>query len=321
MKDRAWIALLAAAVLSGVVAGGWWFRDRLRGNGIPRGFLVASGRIEARDVRVSAATGGRVLRLVVREGQAVDSGQLIAEIDRRAPETATAGAAAAAAAADQGVIAADRRVAAIEAQLSLAKLDAERYAQLAASGSAPRQAAERAAATFAQLESEARAARAGRALAAQQARAARAQSRAADIQLGETRVYAPLSGVVADALVREGEIAAPGAPIVRLRRRDEVTLRVYLPFADAQRVRVGMEARAYAEGLGDRPVTGHVATVASEAEFTPNDVHVPDDRTTLVFAVVLHFANAGETLKDGFPADAYIRADPAAPWPAKRPWK
>ena len=321
MKNRLWIALLAVAVLSGVVAGGWWLRDRLRGSGMPPGIVVASGRIEAREIRVSAGTGGRVLRLAVREGQTVDSGQLIAELDRRTPEAVTAGATAAVGAADESVIAAGRRVTALESQLALARIEAERYEKLAASEAAPRQAADRAAATLAQLESEVRAARAAQALAARQAEAARAQARAADVQLAETRVYAPVSGVVEDELLRGGEMVAPGAPIVRLRRRDEAMLRVYLAIADAQRLRPGLEARAYVEGLDDRFVTGHVASIASEAEFTPRDVHVPDDRTTLVFAVELHFPNADGTLKDGFPADAYIRWDTAAPWPTNRPWK
>ena len=321
MKNRLWVALLAVVLLSGLVAGGWWLRDRVRGTGVPRGFVVASGRIEARDVRVSAATGGRLLRLAVREGDAVDSGQLVAEIDRRTPEALTASAAAAAAAMEESVIAADRRIAALESQLALARLEAERYATLAARDAAPRQAAERAAATLRQLESEVRAARAARALAARQAEAARAQARAADVQLAETEVYAPVSGTVEDELARAGEMVAPGAPIIRLRRRDEATLKVYLPIADAQRLRPGMEARAYVEGLGDRYVEGHVASVASEAEFTPKDVHVPDDRTTLVFAAELHFANVDGTLKDGFPADAYVRWDTTAAWPMKKPWK
>jgi HlyD family secretion protein len=133
-------------------------------------------------------------------------------------------------------------------------------------------------------------------------------------------VYAPAAAIVEDELVRVGEMVAVGTPIVRLRRRDDVTLKVYLPIADAQQVRPGMEAQAYLEGLANR-VTGSVARVASEAEFTPKDIHVPEDRATLVFAVELRFPNPDGILKDGFPADAYIRWDPAVPWPAERPWR
>lgn len=321
MKNRFWIVLVALVGVSGVAALGWWAYDRLRGDAVPRGFIIANGRLEAQDVRVSAGTGGRLLQVAVREGDSVTAGQIVATIDRRAPEALTTGAHASAAAAQDAVVAAERRIAALESQLKLARLEADRYRRLASREAVSRQAADRAEATLGQLENEVRAARAARALAIRQAEAARAQATATHVGLDETSVVAPVTGTVEDVIQRGGEMVAAGAPILRVRRSDEIKLKVYLPIADAERVKPGMEARGYIDAFPDRPFAGTVERVANEAEFTPKDVHMPDDRTTLVFAVDIRFENPNRQLKDGFPADAWIRWDANAAWPTRRPWR
>lgn len=321
MRDRIWQVLLTFMALAGAGALGWWVYDRSRGAGVPPGFVAASGRLEARDVRVAATTGGRLLEVTVREGDTVSAGQLVALIDPRAPEALTAGAHASAAAAEDAVRAADRRTAALESQLALARVDADRYRRLGARQAVPQQVVDRAEAAVEQLENEVRAARAARALAARQAEAARAQATATHVQLDETRVTSPVNGTVEDEIARAGEVVAPGAPIVRVRRTDDITLKVYLPIAEAEAVGTGMEARAYLDAFPDRAFPGTVARIANEAEFTPKDVHMPDDRSTLVFAVEIRLPNPDRILKDGFPADAYVRRNRSAPWPAKRPWR
>jgi HlyD family secretion protein len=321
VKNKFWIVLVVLVGISSAIALGWWIYDRLRADAVPPGFVVASGRLEATDVRVAATTGGRVLELLVRKGDLVKQGQLVATIDRRGPEALTAGAHASAGAAEEAVVAADRKLAALESQLSLARVEAERYRRLAAREAVSRQAADRAEATLIQVENEVQAARAARALAVRQTEAARAQAAAVHVQLDETSVVAPVSGIVEDEVARAGEVVAPGAPIVRIRRNDEITLKVYLPIADAERVSQGLDARGYLDGFPERIFGGTVERVANEAEFTPKDIHMPDDRTTLVFAVDIRFANLDGTLKDGFPADAYIRWDRNASWPTKRPWR
>lgn len=321
MRKKVWIALLALVLLAGGAAVGFSAYDRTRDPLRLDGIVAASGRVEARAVRVGAGTGGRVLLLVVEEGDEVQRGQLLAEIDRRTPEALNAGARAAVAAAEENVVAIGRRIAALESQLALARTEADRYRRLVSRDAAPRQAVDRAEAMLAQLENEVRAARASRTLAMRQTEAARAQARAASVQLDETSVRSPVSGVVEDELVREGEMVAPGAPLLVVRRLDETTVRVYLPIAEAQRIRPGMEVRAYTEAFPDRFFPGSVERIAREAEFTPKDVHMPDDRATLVFAVDIRFRNPDGALKDGFPADVYIRWEPQASWPARGPWR
>ncbi len=258
--------------------------------------------------------------MAVREGDRVEAGQLIAELDARDERSAAEGARAAVAAAEARVEEARRRVAALQTQAQFAADEAARYRRLLEGDAVARQAAERAETEAQSLADQLRAARAAHQLTVKQVDHARAQLASAQIHLDETTVTAPVDGRITAELARLGETVAPGVPIVELLRADDMRLRVYLPLAEANRVSPGDEARVYVEAGSAGPYAGVVEHVAAEAEFTPKDVHMPDERTTLVFAVVIRIPNPDAGLKDGFPADAYIRADPAAPWPESPPW-
>lgn len=319
MRGKSWIAIVALTVVAVGVALGWWLYDSYAATG-PSGMLAASGRLEGRSVRVASVAGGRITRLAVRKGDNVTLAQVIAELDSREISAAVAGARAALAAAEAGTVAATRRVAALQAQVELSRTEAARYVRLVEHDAAPRQAVDRADAQLKSLEEEIAAAGAARDLAARQAEVAGAELRRAQVRLDETTITAPVAGVVTAELARQGEMVGPGMPVVELLAAEDLKLRVYLPLADAERVSAGTEARVYVDALPGRFFPGTVERVAREAEFTPKDVHMPDERATLVFAVDIRIPNPEGALKDGFPADAYIRVAPNAPWPDRPPW-
>lgn len=311
------IGLVFVAVLT---AAGVWAYDSSASSRDIGGVVAASGRLERLATHPSSAVGGRLVRMRVREGQEVEPGDTLALMDRRAQETALEAARSAAAAARSAVTAATRQAEALETQLRQAGREAERYRVLHEQEAVPRQAAEQAETAVAQLRSQLRAARAGEELARQRADAEAARVRAARIELDETVVLAPVAGIISEILTREGEIAAPGRPLVAIRAAGDARLKVYLPLEAAERVTPGDSARVWAGAMDDRSFAGVVARIASEAEFTPRDVHMPDERTTLVYEVTIRVADPDRVLKDGLPADAWLRWDPRAPWPEAPPW-
>ena len=67
------IILVAAAVLAATaVYANWFHRDNA---------LMGSGTVESRDVRVGSKIGGRIDKVLVREGDAVQSGQILLTFD------------------------------------------------------------------------------------------------------------------------------------------------------------------------------------------------------------------------------------------------
>src|SRR5580704_8810666 len=72
-RKRILIILLVAAILGGTAAYATWFR---RDNA-----LQGSGTVEARDIRVGSKVGGRIDKVLVREGDRVQPGQTLITFD------------------------------------------------------------------------------------------------------------------------------------------------------------------------------------------------------------------------------------------------
>lgn len=321
MRGKIWIMIVGLVLVTVGAAAAGWVHDSAAAKAAAPGLVTANGRLEIPAVRVAAATGGRVLELRVRQGEAVRRGDTLAILDQRTQAAAAGAARAAVAAAKASVVVARGKALALESRLALARVDARRYRHLFERDAAPRQAAEQAEAAVAELTDELAAARAAQDLAREQTDVAGAKLRAAEVELDETIVTAPASGSVSEILTRQGEMAAPGRPVVALRRAGDVRLDVYLPLVDAERVRSGDSARVYVDAYGDRAFEGAVESIASAAEFTPRDIYMPDERTSLVYKVIVRIRDPDGVLKDGFPADVEIRWDARARWPEKRPWQ
>ncbi len=262
MRGKSYIVIVALTVASAAVAVGWWLYDSYAVTR-PAGVLAASGRLEGQSVRVASMAGGRITQLLAAKGDRLEVGQRIGEIDRREIAAAAEGARAAVAAAEAGLLSARRRVAALEAQVELARTEAARYRRLFERDAAPRQAVDRAEAEWKSLENELRAARAAEVLAARQVDLSRAQLQAAEVRLDETTVTSPVTGVVTAEVARAGEMVGPGMPIVEILRTEQIKLKVFLPLADAGRLRPGMESRVYVDAYPRRFFEGTVERIAS----------------------------------------------------------
>lgn len=129
-------------------------------------------------VTVRPQVEGRIARILFKEGQDVERGEVLAEID---PVTYQA-------AFDQAVA----KKAQTEAQLANARLDLDRYVRLAQTNSASRQQVDTQRALVAQLEA--------------QLKLDQAAIDSARAYLGYTRIVAPISGRTGMRLVDEGNV-------------------------------------------------------------------------------------------------------------------
>lgn len=151
---------------------------------------------------------------------------------------------------------------------------------------------------------------AARSTAASQAQAARARVAEVEAQLADTRIVAPAAGTVMAKLAEPGELVAAGRPIATLVNLEELYVRVYVPERVVGRIRLGAAARVSVDAYPGRVFAGEVTEVAQQAEFTPKEVHMKDEREKLVFAVKLRIDNPEGLLKPGMPADAKLVVGP-----------
>lgn len=152
---------------------------------------------------------------------------------------------------------------------------------------------------------------AARGTAANQVDAARARVEEIEAQLADTRILAPSPGTVMAKLVEPGELVAAGRPIATVVNLEDLYVRVYVAEREAGRVRLGSPADVSVDAYPGRTFAGKVSEVAQQAEFTPKEVHMKDEREKLVFGVKIRLADPEGLLKPGMPADVRIRVGPA----------
>lgn len=126
--------------------------------------------------------------------------------------------------------------------------------------------------------------------------AARAAIRSAQVQGARAVVRAPFAGTVADVAVEQGEVAAPGAPLVRLVRLEPVHVTLAVPDRDVVSLRPGMEAEVIA-GAGGMPAVGRITHVAPAA-----------DPQTRAFEVIVELPNEGRRFLPGMIAQVALSA-------------
>lgn len=320
MPRRLFVSLAAAAVLLSAAA--------CRKGQDPT-TIVASGHVEARDVRVAAKLGGRLERLAVKEGDLVERGQELAkletvdlELQRRQVQAERDQAQAELRLRLNGARAEDKaeleaQIRSLEADLHAAARDLERMQGLLDKGSGTTKARDDAQARRDMLHARREAQRQSlqrmksgsreEEKAAARARAAAVAARLAQIeqQLQDATVQSPLTGVVTEKLAEAGEMVPAGSPLLVVTDLQDAWLTVYVAEPDLGRIHLGDEAEVKTDGGETRK--GRITFIATQAEFTPKNVQTRDERVKLVYKVKLGLENQDGLFKPGMPSEARLK--------------
>ncbi|HLO14515.1 MAG TPA: efflux RND transporter periplasmic adaptor subunit [Anaerolineales bacterium] len=124
-----------------------------------------------------------------------------------------------------------------------------------------------------------------------------------DTQMKKLTVHTPMDGVVLTRSAEVGQVALPGATLIEIGRLDELELTVYLPEEKFGLVVPDQTVKVHVDAYPANVFEGKVIRMANEAEFTPTNVQTKEDRTRLVYAVVIKLDNPGLELKPGMIAD------------------
>ncbi len=213
--------------------------------------LEVGGTVQAKKVAlVSARLMAQVREVRVKPGDRVRTGQVLVVLDSADLSAQARSAGAAAQAAGQGVVAAEAERGAAEAGLALAKATHGRIATLESTRSATRQELDEAVAALRAAEGRMTAAAARVVQATQGAASADAASEASRVVEGYGSVVAPFDGVVTEKLIEPGNMAAPGAPLLRIEDTTGFRLEVRLDESHLARVAPGTSVEVVVEALG-----------------------------------------------------------------------
>ncbi|HLI63073.1 MAG TPA: efflux RND transporter periplasmic adaptor subunit [Terriglobales bacterium] len=316
------VLLLAAA---GVLIYRQWSSSRG-----PAKEMKLSGNIEAHESLVSFKVTGRIVDLPVEEGQAVEAGQLLAQLDnadyRQAVtiDQATARvrdkqlALALAGSRSQDIQAAYQSVLDAQADLQQKQQDLARYNALLAKDEITAQTRDqqqtnvkRAVATLKrqqEIYNELVEGTRKEEIAVDRANVhqAHADLGLSQIRLGYTTLLAPLTGVITVREAELGEVVSPGTPVYTLADVDHIWVRVYVPETELGRIKWGQQVSVGTDTYPNKRYRGRISFISPEAEFTPKSVQTEEERVTLVYRVKVDIENTNHELKPGMPADVYI---------------
>lgn len=339
-RTRLWLFL---ALLAVAAAAGYQFWQAQQ-SPVQQGIHSANGRLEATEVQIATKSPGRLAEVLVREGDRVTAGQLLARLDTRTLQAQREQARAQVLQAKQNLASAEAQVlqarqnqASAEAQVRLrqseqhlAGQELARTRELIRRDFASRQQLDQleaqretaAAAVSAAQAQQAAAAAAVSAAQAQQASAAAAITAAEAIvaqlssEIDEASLTAPIDGVVQMRLAEPGEVLGAAGRVLLLVDPADQYMNLYLPAPVAGQLVVGDAARITLDALpGALPAK--VVYVAPQAQFTPKAVETRDEREKLVFRVKLRLSAPEQVpqAKPGMPGVGHVREAGVA-WPA-----
>jgi HlyD family secretion protein len=145
---------------------------------------------------------------------------------------------------------------------------------------------------------------------------ARAQLREAEANRADLRIVAPFDATITVRSVEPGEVINPGTAIVTLVNLQELYLRVFIPIADIDRVRVGQPARIYLDSRPERAIEATVSRIDPDAAFTPENTYYREDRVRQVVGVKLAIKNSDGSAKPGIPGEGEILVKGSG-WPVR----
>lgn len=133
-----------------------------------------------------------------------------------------------------------------------------------------------------------------------------AYMKSVEIQLKKSKIVSPISGFVIEKFIDVGEFVSIGSPIAKIANLDEVYVRIYVPEKELVYIRIGDSVNVKIDSYPDKVFKGRIVFISPKAEFTPKSVQTKEERTKLVYAVKIKVRNENGVFKSGMPADVEI---------------
>lgn len=241
--------------------------------------IKVSGNIEGNEVKISFRVAGLIDELLVDEGWYLQTGDVIARMDkspfiRQRDEAAGA-------------------LAYARAQYGLNKIDAVRAENLFREGAISAQ--QRDAAVTAAETNEADIERLEAAL------------ELAELNLIWTDLASPLNGFVTVKSALQGENVQVGAPVFTAIDMNDVWVSAYINETDLGKVHLNQKAIIKIDSFPHKNYEGWVSFISQQTEFTPKYIQTTKERVKYVYRIKVQADNESLDLKPGMPADAYIQ--------------
>ena len=315
LKNILYVLVVIGLIIAVLLVTGYWDQSDSYDE-----IASGNGRLETTQVDITAKYGGRLTNIYVKEGDMVEKGQLLAKLDTRELEAQYKVALAGVEQARQNKNYAQAVVSQKEIDLKQKEKNYLRTKALFESDSLALVQLENDETEYQQAEAALMAARAQVTNYEASINAAIAQAESIEVQLQESKLYAPVKGRVLYRLVEEGEMIGSGGKALVVLDLIDTYMTIFLPTSEVGLIDIGSEARIVLDALPTIPIPAQVSFISPEAQFTPKEIETATEREKLMFRVKVKIApellkGHLHKIKCGLPGVAYIRLKETMPWP------
>ena len=307
------------AVLAIVAVYAW---QSMQQSGLPENIASGNGRLEATEVDITTKLPGRLAEVLVKEGDDVAAGQVLARMEMREIEAELRQASAQVTQVQKQRAAAAAVITQRKSEVTLAEKNLARSRELYENKNIPIEQLQRSETAVQTAHAARAAADAELALADAAIEAAKARVESVRTRIDDSALTSPLSGRVLYRLAEPGEVLAAGGKVFTVLDLTDASMAIFLPTLQAGRLRVGDEARIVLDAIPEFVVPATVSFVSPEAQFTPKEVETRTEREKLMFRVKVRIdpeliAKHSAIMKTGVPGVAYVRLGADVAWPDK----
>lgn len=317
---RLWPIMFSVLAVLLLSSGGGYYWWKLTHPSLPLGISFGNGRIEADEIDVDTKFAGRVSELLVDIGDVVAPGQVVARMDTKDLDQSLSKAEAQGSQAEHAIEEAQATLIQQKTQKTLAEQEFQRTQTLLKNGWTTKELMDQRqqqldAATAGLSAAQAKVFQAQRVLEASQHDAAFYK-----VQIADNTLVAPKAGRIEYRLANIGEVVPAGGKVFTVLDFSYVYMDIYLPTAEAGKVKVGADAQVVLDAYPNHNIPGKVSFVAKQAQFTPKTVETQSERDKLMFRVRIRINDERlhahtDAIRSGLPGVTYVRWNPSVAWP------
>lgn len=259
----------------------------------------ATGTFEATDVIVSAEAAGKLLSLDIEEGTLLKAGQQVGIIDTVQLYLKKLQLEASVKSVEGQRPDILKQVAATKEQISQAKRERDRVANLLRVGAANQKQLDDAESLLGVLQKQLIAQNSTLRNSDQsltwQSSSVGIQVAQIEDQLNKCHITSPIAGTVLAKYAEAGELANPGTPLFKVADMEQIYLRAYITSEQLSGVKLGQSVTVYSDYGNDvrKEYPGVITWISDSSEFTPKTILTKDERANLVYAVKIAVKNDG----------------------------
>ncbi len=120
-------------------------------------------------------------------------------------------------------------------------------------------------------------------------------------------ITSPVSGVVLEKFLSEGEVVFPGGAVADILDKDSLYVEAFIEGEEISQLELGQEISILLDGMGEKVFSGRISYFGRKAEFSPKYIISEKERRSLLYQVKIRIDKDREFFKIGMPVTVQIK--------------